>query len=172
MNDRRIILQARRLAMRKRLIPSCTRCKSRKIKCSGFRPCSGCQYLSIGSCVQPVPKEASQPLQQSAMGILSVEDVICASKVQASSFRHVKACDFQGWMGPSAVKISSSTKVSGHNRIAPILLYSNPAADLRFENSSNHICWYRRLIFKTRIAPKMFPFIPRRMSPIFARPRH
>ena len=77
MNERQILIQARRIAMRKRLIPVCLRCKLRKIKCSDYRPCWGCRFLPVGSCKQPVPSRLLEDasarcvLPAAAVGIAS-----------------------------------------------------------------------------------------------------
>lgn len=40
------ILKARRSALRVRAAPACLQCKVRKVKCTGFQPCSQCQKAS------------------------------------------------------------------------------------------------------------------------------
>lgn len=46
------LLKARNLAKRKRLIPACSRCKAKKLRCSAGRPCSKCVLVPGDGCFQ------------------------------------------------------------------------------------------------------------------------
>jgi hypothetical protein len=50
MDDRRRLVLARRMATRKRPGPACTACKTRRIKCSKYRPCPRCLAFNIDQC--------------------------------------------------------------------------------------------------------------------------
>mmetsp|Transcript_33102 Transcript_33102/g.87891 ORF Transcript_33102/g.87891 Transcript_33102/m.87891 type:complete len:125 (+) Transcript_33102:109-483(+) len=49
-----VLRRARRSACRKKALSACLRCKTKRLKCSGFRPCSRCHVAGVGEeCLFP-----------------------------------------------------------------------------------------------------------------------
>ncbi len=77
-DDRRRLIFARRMATRKRAGPACIACKTRRIKCSTYRPCHRCLTLSIDCCHNEKEKEDSKNCSQPMMACtrISSQNVI------------------------------------------------------------------------------------------------
>jgi hypothetical protein len=63
LDDRRRLILARRMATRKRPGPPCVACKTRRTKCSKFRPCHRCLTLRIDHCVDEGANTATKSIR-------------------------------------------------------------------------------------------------------------
>eukprot|EP00292_Cryptomonas_paramecium_P011464 CAMPEP_0113706262 /NCGR_PEP_ID=MMETSP0038_2-20120614/27619_1 /TAXON_ID=2898 /ORGANISM="Cryptomonas paramecium" /LENGTH=307 /DNA_ID=CAMNT_0000631419 /DNA_START=114 /DNA_END=1037 /DNA_ORIENTATION=- /assembly_acc=CAM_ASM_000170 len=98
--------KARRSASRKKALTACFRCKSKRLRCSGYRPCIRCANAGLGDeCLFPDCADSSKPVQandvRSAPSQPDVHD-LSASEIPletADSFLQYTTCKGSNWSG-------------------------------------------------------------------------
>ncbi len=60
--DAKQLLRARRMATRNRAAAACKPCKSRKTKCSDYRPCAQCKTSKPLLCVESIEDKSGEPI--------------------------------------------------------------------------------------------------------------